>query len=88
MIDTSSREYERQYAYDMRVMSAYEICEQSGVELIHSGNGMWRWKRGVDHSYDDPSQNGGFFDTRDEAAIGFTQSESFQIWLRSRGVRA
>ena len=79
----TNEQIDAMYAADMKAQAAVEICEQAGVELIHSGNGMWRWKRGPDHSYD---VGGGFFETKDEAAIDFTQSESFQLWLRSRGV--
>jgi hypothetical protein len=82
-MDVNSDAYERQYAADMKAMAALEICEQAGVELIHSGNGRWRWKRGSDHSYD-AGRGSGFFDTKDEAAADFTQSESFHIWLRRR----
>lgn len=71
------------YAADMKAQAATEVCESAGAELIHSGNGMWRWKRGEDNSYDESK---GFFDTRDEAAIDFTKSLSFQLWLRARGV--
>ena len=79
----TNEQIDAQYAADMKAQAAEEICEQAGVELIHSGNGMWRWKRGEEHSYDEGS---GFFETRDEAAIDFTKSLVFTRWLRSRGV--
>ena len=75
--------YEAMYAADMKAQAAVEVCEQAGVDLLHSGNGLWRWRRGPDNSYD---VGGGFFETKDEAAIDFTKSESFRLWLRSRGV--
>lgn len=66
MIDVNSKAYETSYAYDMKAIAASEFCDENGVEVIHSGNGMWRWKRGDVHSYD---VGNGFFDTRAEAAI-------------------
>lgn len=84
-MDVNSARYEAQYAYDMNASSAVEVCEKADCELVHSGNGRWRWKRGDDHSYD-TGHGSGFFDTKDEAAIDFTQSQSFRTWLRQRGV--
>jgi hypothetical protein len=86
MTEAEERRYNAMYAADMKVIAAHETCEAAGVELIHSGNGMWRWRRGPDHSYD-AGKGSGFFYSKDEAAMDFTQSESFRVWLRSRGVR-
>lgn len=66
MIDVNSKEYEARYAADMKAMAATDFCKDNGVELIHSGNGMWRWNRGDVKSYD---VGRGFFETKDEAAI-------------------
>lgn len=66
MIDVNSPAYEARYAADMKAVAAREWCEANEVELIHSGNGLYRWKRGDVHSYD---VGHGFFDTVDEAAI-------------------
>lgn len=85
MTDADHARYEAMYAADMRAEADIECCEVAGAELIHSGNGMWRWKCGDVSSYD-IGKGSGFFETKDEAADHFTHSEVFYAWLRSRGV--
>lgn len=77
--------YDAQYAADMRAQADIECCASAGAELIHSGNGMWRWKCGDVNSYD-AGKGSGFFETKEQAADSFTHSERFYAWLRSRGV--
>lgn len=77
-------QYEAAYAYDMKAQAAVEVCERAGVELVRSDkHGHWQWKWGAKVAHG-PLNEAGLFETRDEAAIDFTQSSSFREWLRAQ----